>query len=85
MVNIMTRYFVLFILLISAIPAGIATYEYYYMEKDFVLSRGIYMDSRYICEHGVLYKRRSGAIFSSEGKITPCSIVTMTAVEKNRK
>ena len=63
-----------------AIPVSISYYDYNYIERDYVFSRGHYMSSAYICDAGVLYKRQYGAIFNKDGTNIECSIVPITPV-----
>lgn len=65
-----------------AIPTSIAYYDYNYIERDYVYSRGIYLPNTHICDDGVLYERQYGAIFNKYGDNVGCITLKMTPVER---
>lgn len=63
---------------------SVALYEYYYIERDYVFSRGMFMPSNYLCETGVLYKHREGAIFNKDGSVVDCITISMIPAERSK-
>ena len=82
----MIRYMFLAIaFVILVIVSTIHFYDYNYVERDYVFSRGHYMSSAYICDDGILYRRFVSAIFNKDGSNVSCSIVTMTPADRYSK
>ena len=84
----MVRYWivpVIGVITFLAIPVSISYYDYNYVERDYVFSRGHYLSSENICDAGVLYKKQYGAVFNKDESNVSCSIVTMTPADRYSK